>query len=63
MTTYNNSHYQAHLLADLITIPLMYNQSCTQEKIFNKKKKKKEQQNYPPYFSFTCPYFALMPKM
>ena len=25
MTTYNNSHCQAHLLADLITIPLMYN--------------------------------------
>ena len=25
MTTYNNSHCQAHLLADLPTIPLMYN--------------------------------------
>ena len=24
-TTYNNSHCQAHLLADLLTIPLMYN--------------------------------------
>ena len=25
MTTCNNSHCQAHLLADLLTIPLMYN--------------------------------------
>ena len=39
MTTYNNSHCQAHLLADLLTIPLMYNLVLWNN--FLKKKKKK----------------------
>ena len=38
MTTYNNSHCQTHLLADLITIPLMYNLVFWNN--FLKKKKK-----------------------
>ena len=39
MKTYNNYHCQAHLLADLLTIPLMY--SLILWNNFLKKKKKK----------------------
>ena len=40
MTTYNNPHSQAHLLADTLTIPLMYNLGLWNN--FLKKKKRPE---------------------
>ena len=64
MTTYNNYHCQAHMLADLLTIPLMYNLVLWNNFLKKTKKTKQNKKKHPPrpvpvLFNLETNYFVL----